>query len=276
MKLSPDQKRIFDEKGFIIIKNLIKKNDLNKIKKKINNIFNLKYDTKIHPDKIKWRNSDKNKKIIRSQCNLWKSDLSIAKIAMSKKIGEVAAGLMQWNGTRLNQDSLIWVLPKTGGVSYHQDNPYQDWHTPGKIITAWAPLDDTSENGATLEYAVGSHKWGNGKRLKSFFSKNHKKIFLSKFKRKKIIFEKIILKKGDVAFHHGDIWHGSGKNNSNKQRISLSLHLMSKDSKFHKSVVNPVFNHYKKFNSLLMDESFFPIIWSKSGQRSSFIKNYIK
>ena len=274
--ISNIDKEKFNRDGYLCVKNFLQKSDLQNIKKKINKIFKLHYDTKVLPDKIKWSFDSKNKKIIRSQCNVWKSDKMVAKISLSKKIGLVASKLMNWNGTRLNQDSIIWVVPKTGGVSFHQDNPYQDWHTPGKIITCWIPLEKTTINGATLEYAVGSHKWGKGSRLEKFFDKNYKKVIEKKYK-KKIFYKKIILNKGDVVFHHGNIWHGSGKNKTNKHRISLSIHLMSEKSKFHKKNVNPMFNHYKKFNSLEMDENFFPIIYSKQNYKiSRFIKSYIK
>ena len=68
------------------------------------------------------------------------------------------------------------------------------------------------------------------------------------------------LKAGSVVFHHGKIWHGSGFNKTSKDRVSLSIHFMDGKSKFHPKIKSPYFNHYKKFNSLDMDESFFPII----------------
>ena len=64
----------------------------------------------IFPDKIKWDYKSKNLKSARSQCNLWKSDKDFARISLSKKLGNIAAELMRWDGARLNQDSLIWVL----------------------------------------------------------------------------------------------------------------------------------------------------------------------
>ena len=42
---------------------------------------------------------------------------------------------MGWSGIKLGQDSLMWVPPLNGGVSMHQDNPYQDWHTKKQTIT---------------------------------------------------------------------------------------------------------------------------------------------
>ena len=37
-----------------------------------------------------------------------------------------------------------------------------------------------------------------------------------------------------------------------------------------------IINHYKKFGSVQMEESFFPITWSKKSYRSEFIKSFLK
>jgi phytanoyl-CoA hydroxylase len=269
------QKKFFNTYGFLIVKNCLDKSLLKKIDKIKKNFFKLKYETGIFPDKIKWIYSSQDKKSVRSQCNIWKGSKLFAKIVLSPVIGKISSKLMGWSGTRLNQDSLIWVMPNSGGVNFHQDNPYQDWNTPGKIITCWIPLKKTEKQSATLEYAVGSHKWGKGKTMKNFFCNDYKKIFLKKFINKKPIFKKIEINIGDVVFHHGNIWHGSGKNFSRKDRVSISIHLMSASSKFHPKINNPIFSRYKKFENLNMDESFFPITWSKNGRTSEFIKKYI-
>ena len=266
----------FQNNGYVIFKNLIKKSFLDKINNNKLNYFKLKYPINIYPDKIKWIYKRSEKKLVRSQCNLWRSDINFAKISLSKQIGKIAAKLMHWEGTRLNQDSLIWVIPKTGGVTFHQDNPYQDWNTPGKIMTCWIPLRKTTANGGTLEYIVGSHKWEKGGTFKNFFSRNYDLEIKKRFKKRKIEINKILLNKGDVVFHHGNMWHGSGINRSKVDRVSISIHLMDCKSKFHKKKFNPIFSRYKKFNSLEMDESFFPIIWHSKNKISKFIKSYLK
>ena len=46
--------------------------------------------------------------------------------------------------TRLNQDWHNLGSSNAGCVNYHQDDPYQDWHTPGGVITCWIPTTDTN------------------------------------------------------------------------------------------------------------------------------------
>ena len=267
----------FKKDGFVVFKNIVKLSELKKIEKNYKKIFNGKYSTNVVPDKIKWKPNRDKKNIPRSLCNVWKSDKDVAKIVLSKTLGKLAAQLMSWNSTRLNQDSIIWVTPKAGCINFHQDNPYQDWHLPGGVVTCWIPLTDTKKNSATLEYLKGSHKKNMSKRLKHFYAKKSYRSSIrgfTKTEKKKI--EMMELCKGSVVFHHGKTWHGSGYNKSNKDRVSISIHFMRGNSKFHPRIKSPYFNHYKLFESQKMEESFFPITWSKNDFTSKFIKNYIK
>jgi ectoine hydroxylase-related dioxygenase (phytanoyl-CoA dioxygenase family) len=267
----------FHENGFVIFEDIINKRDLKKIKNTYKDLFNEKYQTGVVPDKIKWKKKRDKNNIPRSLCNVWKSDKNIAKIVLSRSLGKIAAKLMSWKSTRLNQDSLIWVTPKAGCINFHQDNPYQDWHTPGGVITCWIPITDTEENSGTLEYLIGSHKAKTSKRLKNFYGlNNYRSSIKNVIQKGKKKIKLMKLKKGSVVFHHGKTWHGSGYNKTNNDRISLSIHFMNGNSKFHPEIKSPYFNHYKLFGSLKMEESFFPIIWSKQNIISKFIKSYIK
>lgn len=268
----------FRKNGFIIFDDVIKKTDLNRIRGKYKKIFEGKYETGVVPDKIKWIKGRDPNNVPRSVCNAWKSDLDIANVVLSEDIGYLAAVLSGWKSTRLNQDSLIWVVPKAGTVAFHQDNPYQDWHVPGNVITAWIPLEDTSKNGATLEYLAGSHKFGSSKRLDKFFTNKSYRYIDRKFLKNQKSFKRFFVsaKKGSVVFHHGDIWHGSGFNMTTKDRISLSIHFMDGKSKFDKKIKNPHFNHYKLLDSQKMDESFFPITWSQIKKNVKFKNKYLK
>ena len=261
-----EKKDFFNKNGFVIFENVLNKNELNKVRKKYKKIFKGHYETGVVPDKIKWVYGRDKNNIPRSVCNAWKSDYDVARVVLSKKIGQLVASLQNWNSTRLNQDSLIWVVPGAGSVAFHQDNPYQDWHTPGKVITAWIPLENTSKERATWEYLVRSHKHGTTKRLTKIFTNQSYRSISKKLLSNADKFGRhyVIAKKGSIVFHHGDMWHGSGFNKTKQDRITLSIHFMNGNSKFHDRIKNPHFNHYKILNSSKMDETFFPVTWHKS------------
>jgi len=269
---------IFFKNGYSIFNNIIDKKLLKKVENNYKKIFLGNYSTEIVPDKIKWKKERDPDNIPRSLCNVWKSDIGVAKIVLLKEISKIAGQLMGWESTRLNQDSLIWVSPGSGCVNYHQDNPYQDWHTPGGVITCWIPLTNTTTDSATLEFLVGSNKLKMSKRLENFYAQKNYRYINKKFFNKKDNFKikPIELKKGSVSFHHGRTWHGSGFNKTKKNRVALSIHFMNGNSKFHKKIKSPYFNHYKKFESTMMEESFFPVTWSENSYRSKFIKSYLK
>ena len=76
-----------------------------------------------------------------------------------------------------------------------------------------------------------SHKWRSTKdRLSTSFigSKNPLDDFNKAIKNKIKNFDKefIEMEVGDVSFHHGDLWHGSGINDSNDERLTLSIHFI--------------------------------------------------
>jgi ectoine hydroxylase-related dioxygenase (phytanoyl-CoA dioxygenase family) len=94
------------------------------------------------------------------------------------------------------------------------------------------------------------------KSLREFAKKNHKEIQI----------QYVEVPAGGVSFHHGYTWHGSGINTSNEDRRAVVAHCVPSHSKFHPTNTGGtarVYKRYKKTNSNEMDESFFPILWSK-------------
>ena len=243
----------FRDKGFIIKKNFFSKKDIKRIKPHIRQVLKGKYTTGINPDKIK--KDYKNNQIIQIS-NFWKSNNYLKKkISLNKKIGKIAKQLMNWGGTKLCEDGLFRIKPRSGGVTMHQDNPYQDWHVPGKIITAWIPLTKININSSGIEYVLGSHKTKTLKPVKKFFSG---KNYSQKIKKKKLF--KVVCSEGTLILHHGNLIHGSNVNMSNQDRISISLHLISSNSKFNLKINHKDWSKYKLNNSSEMMNDFFPNI----------------
>ena len=102
---------------------------------------------------------------------------------------------------------------------------------------------------------------------------------------------KVNVPKGGCIIHHQDAWHGSGKNNSLYQpRRALVLHLLRSDVTFKnndsflsvnaitttniESSPSYIYGRYKRIGSVDVDESFFPITYSKNGYRTNFLEDY--
>ena len=143
------------------------------------------------------------------------------------------------------------------------------------MMTCWMPLDDVSQKKGTLEYVKGSHKWGLVPPSGQFHSpenyKNELEVFAKK-NNKEIHIQYVEVPAGGVSFHHGQTWHGSGINTSKDDRRAIVAHCIPSSAKFHPTNVGGtarIYKKYKKINSDEMDESFFPILWSKEGRRTN-------
>ncbi|NER83977.1 MAG: phytanoyl-CoA dioxygenase family protein, partial [Leptolyngbya sp. SIO1D8] len=80
---------------------------------------------------------------------------------------------------------------------------------------------------------------------------------------------------GGCAFHHGLTWHGSGKNLSpHAPRRSLGIHTISSEACFSKHPAGYIYGRYKHVNDNVMDETFFPILWTQEGDRSTHLAGY--
>lgn len=273
-ELNQNHLESFNKNGFLIVKNFLDCEYLNKFKDRIDGLFKGNFETGIDPDEWNWKDGRDDPGLTRQICNAWKSDLLVRSLVCHSKIGEVSSNLMQWNGSRIIQDNILWKPSGGKTLSYHQDAAFNDWIIPQTMITCWISLDRTFINGGTLEYVKGSHKWGIAPPKGEFHSpKEYKKeleIFASK-NNKSIEIEYIEIPAGGATFHHGLTWHGSGINNSSNDRRAIVTHSIPDDSVFHPSNTGGtgnIYKKYKKFNTNKLDESFFPITWNKKGYSS--------
>ena len=99
----------FENNGFVYFKSFMDLDLINIAISRFKHIFKGDFETGVRPDKIKWREDKNDLTEPRSMCNIWKSDVSIARITLNQKIGEFASKLMNWPGARANQDNIFWV-----------------------------------------------------------------------------------------------------------------------------------------------------------------------
>ncbi|CAJ1933041.1 unnamed protein product [Cylindrotheca closterium] len=185
-------------------------------------------------------------------------------------------------------------------------------------VTLWIALDDADQNNGCLEYAVGSHQWqpilhkreGNdeessdmssfhGSDEKSYKSAIDKAYAIASAKNNADDLPAQLTKNiqaapvsaGHAVLHHQDTWHGSGPNTSDtRHRRALVVHFLRGDVTFveddHSTATPPlpfgnasyIYGRYKRFNSVEVDETYFPIIYSKNGcdqKRTEWLDDYV-
>lgn len=282
--LTSEQIEQFHEDGFLIVPNLLNKALVRRLVDRIDPLFSGEFETGRYPDEWYWNPNLGLPTASGQMSNVWKSDRTFASVCLSAKVGEISSALGGWNGARLLSDSL-WRKPcGAGETTLHQDSMYSFYHTPQEIVVCWIALTQATVGGSTIEYVRGSHRWALSNTVSEFHagSKSYRSDMEQAAKRVGIAHPEVLqleLNAGDAVFHHGHMWHGSGKNQiSNFTRRSLVIAHIPSESRFKPTGAyvpgGYLAGRYKRFGDDTMEESFFPIVWREDGYQSTFIANY--
>lgn len=277
--ISKDQKSLFHKQGYLVVENFNEPELLTTALARFESLFRGEFETGLQPDEWNWREGESPSDHSRQICNGWKSDRAIARLVLDETVGQNCAQLMGWPGARINQDNVIWKPPEAKPLGFHQDDTYQDWIEPASMVTCWMALDDTSKEGGTIEYVRGSNHWPVASEKFTFHAPSdyHEglKHAAGQLGIKNYIVDKLEVKTGDVVFHHGRTWHGSGRNETTHPRRSVVSHCMSSEAHFRLDKTSPIYSRYKRHGTTEMDESFFPIIYNVSGYRSECLAEFL-
>ncbi|MBD2102649.1 phytanoyl-CoA dioxygenase family protein [Leptolyngbya sp. FACHB-261] len=282
IQLTQEQIHRFEEDGFLVLEKLIDADQVTQLVDRLDPLFSGQFETGIYPDEWHWRPGLSLPNATRQICNAWKSDLTIASVALSAEIARLSATLAGWRGARIGQDSL-WVKPSGAKeVSLHQDATYIGYLNPPEMLTCWIALDNTSAEAGTIEYVPGSHRWPLSQQMVEFHAPNQDyrasmRVAATEFGISTPDIILVEIPAGGCVFHHGRVWHGSGKNTSpDRVRRSLSVHLLSAETQFQPTGAGYIYGRYQRSGSTHMDEDFFPILWTQDGHRTPFLANYCK
>jgi phytanoyl-CoA hydroxylase len=80
---------------------------------------------------------------------------------------------------------------------------------------------------------------------------------------------------GSCVFHCGEVWHGSAANSTgDRMRRAIGVHMLPANARFSDRPGGYIYRRYQRTDDPTLDESYFPILWSRSGQRTIWIENY--
>jgi hypothetical protein len=281
LQLTDEQVQQFREDGFLIVENLLPNDLPDRLIDRMERLFYGEFETGIYPDEWYWRPGLSLPDVTREICNAWKCDRAIASLVLSELIGELTATLAGWDGARIGQDSM-WIKPPSAkAVAMHQDGAYIDYLTPPDMMTCWIALQDASLADGTLVYARGSHKWPLVDIEGEFHAptKDYRWAMLKAAENAGVPepeFVVVDVPAGGCAFHHGRTWHGLAPTTRTDRTFhSIGLHTIPSNAAFHPT--NPagyIYGRYKRNGDTTMDETFFPILWTKEGGRSPYLEDY--
>jgi hypothetical protein len=175
---------------------------------------------------------------LRQQVDAFYLNAEMRRAILSPLIGKIGARLMRAGSARLWHDQALWK-PGNGGkeqsnagnVGWHQDYGFWQSCSTDNMCSAWVALQDTDTTNGTMRMVVGSHKWGllegsnNDKKDMEWWKDHFSKMAGGPWSE-----QPVLLKAGQVSFHHSLTFHGSGPNNTDQPRLCVISHMMPGDT----------------------------------------------
>ena len=217
----------FNKNGFVILKNIIKKKEVQSLLKEIEIIKKKAVKTK--NKRYFHFTSDQRINTIHNIQRFHKSKklLSLSKNQRIHKF--LKRALFQ----KIHARNFEFFLKpaKTGMASPpHQDNFF--WNiADSKAANAWIALSDSNKRNGGIYYLKGSQKLGVVDHKPSQMKGTSQKVELRKIRKDN--FKKIFpnLKVGDCLVHHCETIHGSYKNVSKSDRVGIAISYKNRYSK---------------------------------------------
>jgi len=128
--------------------------------------------------------------------------------------------------------SQIFFKPPEGGgpKPAHQDNYYFGPDDPEALVTAWIALDDATIENGCLYYAEGSHRGPVYPHVTPPGEPYNLQLPAEILARYPAI--PALVPRGGVSFHHGNSFHHSGTNLSQRWRRACALHYVGNATVF--------------------------------------------
>ena len=205
--------------------------------------------------------------------NGWWVNARIRELIRSNEIGCLASQLMETEEVRLVHDQILYKpgisfasgeVPD-GNVGWHQDAAHWTMFNSTTFCTAWIALQDTDLSNGGMCFVQGSHKWGLIKEAAGFANKDlHAAAKRFSQGDRQWVEMPCVLKAGQVSFHTGLTFHGSGPNRTEAPRLSIALNMMPGGTTYNRhgrdNLIGAQLGPFVKHGDLCTDP-FFPRIW---------------
>jgi hypothetical protein len=272
----------FQEQGYLILDHVLTPEQVKEISDRLDPLFATQFETGIYPDEWYGRPGLSQPNATRQMTGLWRCDRTIARYSLSADIARLNATLMGWDATRYALDS-CWIKPPGApAVSFHRNNTCASSIDPATLITCWVALNDCTADAGTLEIAPGSHRWQCNDQMRFLHAPadDYRNPLWQAAAEAGIQNPHIIpveLPPGSAVFLHGDLWHGSGRNESpHKTRCSFAVSTLPAQARFQPPGTGTgyIFDRYRRLGDLELHTSYYPILWSQTGDRTPFLQEY--
>jgi ectoine hydroxylase-related dioxygenase (phytanoyl-CoA dioxygenase family) len=217
--ITPEQIVYYKENGFIKLKNVLSPEALrhygNEITKKV---------AELNTQNVPLEKRTTYGKAFLQISNLWTHSAVVKEFVMGKRLGGIAAALMECSGVRIYHDQALYKEPGGGITPWHADQYY--WPVASsKTTTAWIPLQETPMELGPLAFCPKSQTFTYGRDLEiSDESEMKLSEALKKFGQEESQFDL-----GEVSFHAGWTFHRAGANTTNRPREVMTIIYMDSE-----------------------------------------------
>jgi ectoine hydroxylase-related dioxygenase (phytanoyl-CoA dioxygenase family) len=211
--------------------------------------------------------------------NMWARIESFRDFEFGSNAAEVAGALMRSDRVQLYNEHLLVKEPRSRGADtpWHQDGPYAKVKGD-QFGSLWIAIDPATAQTGVMEFAAGSHRWGEDFGTPGFAQKVEQRELGERIAeaigRRRPRLVSYDLEPGDCTFHHCYTLHRAGGNASpDVRRRGLSLRFVGDDARWVGSSQGGE-DHYVRLNGDLdlpagavLPEESFPILWSARSAR---------
>lgn len=152
--------------------------------------------------------------------NLWERSALVKRFVMGRRLGRLAAQLLEVDGVRLYHDQSLYKEPGGGITPAHADQYY--WPLASdRTITAWIPLQAVPDDMGPLGFWARSQSVEFGRGL-GISDESEAKINAN-MARHGFSFSGGPFELGEVSFHLGWTFHKAGANRSGRPRSVMTV-----------------------------------------------------
>ncbi|MFJ9519486.1 phytanoyl-CoA dioxygenase family protein [Kitasatospora sp. NPDC101801] len=152
---------------------------------------------------------------------LWLTDPLLRSVALSRRLGDIAARLLGAGPVRLYHDSVLSKEPGCGRTPWHRDADHYPLDSPS-VCTSWIPLHDVpTEMGplACLDRTAGSPALA---AAPAVADRAYDGFVTAVLRADGVTPVPVPYRAGDVSFHAADCFHTAGPNRTDTARRVLS------------------------------------------------------
>jgi Phytanoyl-CoA dioxygenase (PhyH) len=158
--------------------------------------------------------------------NLWEHGGAAREFVFGKRLGRIAAQLLEVQGVRLYHDQSLMKEAGGGFTPAHADQFY--WPLASdRCVTAWVPLQPVPAEMGPIGFYAGSQRFDFGRDLP--ISDESEARITAEMEKQGFDLIDDPFELGEVSFHQGWTFHRAGPNRTDRPRSVMTIIYMDRD-----------------------------------------------